>query len=145
MKPTIGQTIVAAAAAVVVASIVVGMILVGSPAEGRLQQLDSARIEDLKGIMVGIDSFWSRNERLPASLEELIADPRVGVKTQDPGSAAQYDFAPVDEDTFELCATFDLESPAPARPSSADFWRHGAARQCFELDVDTSGPGADRS
>ncbi len=144
MKPTIGQTIVAAAGTVIVTSIIAGVILVGSPAEGRLQRFDSARIEDLKGIMVGMDSFWSRNKRLPASLEELMADPRVAVRTQDPGSAEPYDFAPLDEDTFELCATFDLESPEPARPSSADFWRHGAGRQCFELDVDTSDEVGDR-
>jgi hypothetical protein len=143
MKATIGQTIVAAGGTVVVASIITGVILVGSPAEGRLQQLDSARIEDLQAIMAGMDSFWTRNERLAASLEELMADPRVEVKTQDPGSAAPYDFTPLDEDTYELCATFDLESLAPGRPSSADFWRHGAGRQCFELDVDTSDEVAD--
>ena len=144
MKLSLGQTIVAAAAAVVAASIIAGVILVGSPAEGRLQQLDSARIEDLQAIMAGMDSFWTRNERLAASLEELMSDPRVEVRTQDPGSGEPYDFAPLDEDTFELCATFDLESPAPTRPSSADFWRHGAGRQCFELDVDTSDEAADR-
>ncbi len=144
MKLSLGQTIVAIAGAVVVASIIAGVILVGSPAEGRLQQLDSARIENLKGIMVGMDSFWSRNERLPASLEELMTDPRVEVRTRDPGSAEPYDFAPLDEDTYELCATFDLQSPEPARPSSADFWRHGVGRQCFELDVDTSDEAAGR-
>ena len=138
MKPSLGQTIVAAAAAVVLVSIITGVILVGTPSEGRLQRFDSTRIEDLKGIMVGIDSFWSRNERLPASLKELMADPRVEIKTQDPGSEEPYDFTPMDEDTYELCATFDLETLAPGRPSSADFWRHGAGRQCFELDVDTS-------
>ncbi len=47
MKPTIGQTIVAAAGTVIVTSIIAGVILVGSPAEGRLQRFDSARIEDL--------------------------------------------------------------------------------------------------
>jgi len=138
MKPSLGKTIVAAAVGVVLVSIITGVILVGTPSEGRLQRFDSTRIEDLKGIMAGMDSFWSRNERLPASLEELMADPRVEVKTQDPGSTEPYDFTPMDEDTYELCATFDLETLAPGRPSSADFWRHGAGRQCFELDVDTS-------
>ncbi len=143
MKPSLGKTIVAAAATVVVGSIIAGVILVGSPSQGRLRQFDSARIADLKRIMVAMDSYWSRNERLPASLEELMADPRVEVKTQDAGSAEPYDFTPLDEDTYELCATFDLESPAPARPSSADFWRHGAERECFALDVDTSDEVAD--
>ncbi len=144
MKPSPGQTIVAAAGVVSLISIITGVILVGTPSEGRLQRFDSTRIEDLKEIMAGMDSFWSRNERLPASLEELMADPRVEVKVQDPGSAEPYDFTAMDEDTYELCATFDLESLTPGRPSSADFWKHGAGRQCFELDVDTSDEVTDR-
>lgn len=144
MRPSPGQTIVAAAGVVSLISIITGVILVGTPSESRLQRFDSTRIEDLKEIMAGMDSFWSRNERLPASLEELMADPRVEVKMQDPGSAEPYDFTAMDEDTYELCATFDLESLTPRRPSSADFWKHGAGRQCFELDVDTSDEVTDR-
>ena len=144
MKPSLGTAIVAVAATVVVASIITGVILVGSPSEGRLRQFDSTRIADLQGIMRAMDSFWSRNERLTASLEELMADPRVRVRNLDPGSAEPYDYTPLDEDTYELCATFDRESAAPMRPSSADFWRHGMGRQCFELDVDTSREGANR-
>ena len=138
MKPSLGKTMVGAAATLVVASIIAGVILVGSPAEGRLQQLDSARIEDLRGIMAAVDSVWVRNERLPASLEDLAGDPRVRVNTVDPGSAETYDYAPLDGDTYELCATFDLESLAPGRRTSADFWRHGVGRQCFQLNVGTS-------
>jgi hypothetical protein len=84
LKPSLGKTIVAIATSLVVGSIIAGVILVGSPAEGRLQRLDTGRIEGLKGIMVAIDSFWARNERLPASLEVLGADPRVRVNTVDP-------------------------------------------------------------
>ena len=139
MKLSLGKTIVAAAMTVVVVSIIAGVILVGSPAEGRLQRLDSARIEDLRGIMVAMDSFWVHNERLPASLEVLGADPRVQVKTHDPGSAEPYDYALLDEDTYELCATFDRELPAPARRTAAEFWSHGVGRKCFELNVTTGG------
>lgn len=144
MKPSLGKTMVVAAMTVVVVSIITGVIVVGSPAEGRLQRLDSARIEDLKGIMVAMDSFWVRNERLPASLEVLGADPRVQVKTHDPGSAELYDYALLDEDTYELCATFDRELPAPARRNSPDFWSHGVGRKCFELSVKTKTSGANR-
>ena len=67
MKPALGSAIVAVAATVVVASIITGVILVGSPSEGRLRQFDSTRIADLRRIMSAMDSFWSRNERLSAS------------------------------------------------------------------------------
>jgi len=144
LKPSLGKTIVAIATSLVVVSTIAGVILVGSPAEGRLQRLDTGRIEDLKGIMVAIDSFWVRNERLPASLEVLGADPRVRMNTVDPGSAEPYEYYPLDEDTYELCASFDGESLAPGRRTPADFWSHGVGRQCFELSVDASGRGADR-
>ncbi len=139
MKPSLGKTILAIATTLIVASIITGVILVGSPSEGRLQRFDSTRIGDLRAIVVAVDSHWERNERLPTSLDELGEDPRTQVNTLDPGSAQSYEYRALDEERYELCATFDLESPTPTRPSSADFWRHGAGRQCFELTVDTSG------
>ena len=144
MKTTLGKTMLVAATTLVVGSIIAGVILVGSPAEGRLQQLDSARIEDLRGIVTAMDSYWDRNERLAISLDELAEDARTQVNTIDPGSAQSYEYRALDEETYELCATFDRESLAPVRRNS-DFWSYGVGRQCFELDVDTSGQGADRS
>ena len=143
MKPSLGKTIVAFATTLVVVSIIAGVILVGSPAQGRLQRLDAGRIEDLKGIMLAMDLYWRRNEQLPASLEELGADPRVQENTVDPGSAEPYEYRPLDEDTYELCASFDGESPRPGRRTPADFWSHGVGRRCFELSVDASGLEAD--
>jgi hypothetical protein len=143
MKSSLGKTIVVATTILVVASIIAGVILVGSPSEGRFQQLDSGRISDLREIMAATDSYWDRNERLPTSLDELAEDPRTQVNTIDPGSAQSYEYRALDENSYELCATFDRESLEPARRSSADFWRHWAGRQCFELDVDTSGEATD--
>ena len=144
MKPSLGKTMLAAATTLVVGSIIAGVILVGSPSEGRFQRLDSGRIEDFKQIMAATDSYWDRNERLPTSLDELAEDARTQVNMVDPGSAQSYEHRALDEDTYELCTTFDRESLESARRSSADFWRHGVGRQCFEVDVDTSGEAADR-
>ena len=138
MKPSLGKTILAAALTVVVASIIAGVILVGSPSEGRLERLDSTRIDDLRGIMVATDAYWDPNTRLPTSLDELAEDQRTRVNTIDPGSAESYEYRTLGEETYELCATFDRESPPPTGRASADFWRHGVGRQCFELNVDTS-------
>jgi hypothetical protein len=139
LKPSLDKAIVAAATILVVVSIIAGLIVVGSPAQGRIERLDADRIEDLRGIMLAVDLFWTRNERPPTSLGELMEDPRVQVNTVDPGSADSYEYHLLDEDSYELCATFDRESPAPARRSPTDFWSHGVGRQCFELSVDTSG------
>ena len=88
--------------------------------------------------MVATDAYWDPNTRLPTSLDELAEDQRTRVNTIDPGSAESYEYRTLGEETYELCATFDRESPAPTGRSSTDFWRHEAGRQCFELNVDTS-------
>ncbi len=136
MKASLGTRILAVATAVVVISVVAGIIIIGSPTEGRFRQLDSGRVSDLRGVMSASDLFWARNERLPASLAELAEDPRTSINTVDPGTGEPYEYRILDDDTYELCATFDRpSSPVPARPT-ADFWRHSAGRQCFELEVD---------
>ena len=55
MKPSLGKTMLAAATTLVVGSSIAGVILVGSPSEGRFQRLDSGRIEDFKQIMAATD------------------------------------------------------------------------------------------
>ena len=138
MSASLGKRILVVASAVVVLSITAGIIAIGSPSEGRFEQLDAGRVTDLQNIMRATDEFWSRNERLPTGLTELADDPRASVNTLDPGSAAPYGYRIVDEDGYELCATFDRPSTeSPGRPRE-DFWRHGAGERCFELEVDKS-------
>jgi hypothetical protein len=133
---SLGKPILVVATAVVVVSVIAGIVIIGSPSEGRFQELDSGRIVDLRGIMGATDLYWSRTERLPNSLEELAEDPRTSINTVDPGAAQFYSYRVLGADVYELCATFDRESNAsPGRPV-ADFWRHGPGRQCFELEVD---------
>ena len=138
MSASLGKPILVVATAVVFVSVIAGIIVIGSPSEGRSQQLDFGRIADIQDIMGATDLFWSRNERLPSALEELAEDPRTSVNTVDPGSAEEYPYRILGEDTYELCATFDREAKESPGRSTADFWRHGAGRQCFELEVDKS-------
>ena len=136
MKASLGTRIPTVATAVVVVSIVAGVIMIGSPVEGRLQRLDSGRISDFRGVMSASDLFWSRNERLPESLSKLAEDPRTSNNTVDPGTAEPYEYRAVGDDTYELCATFDRASSEPPGRPTSDFWRHSAGRQCFRLEVD---------
>ncbi|MFQ5538713.1 MAG: DUF5671 domain-containing protein [Gemmatimonadota bacterium] len=130
-----GRTVLAVATAAVTVSVIAGIVLVGTPAEGRIQQLDAARVEDLRSIMNAADRFWKKNERLPSTLDELARDPREAINTLDPGSGEPYEYRKVGENAYELCAAFDRASPeSPGRPR-ADFWRHGAGRHCFALEA----------
>jgi hypothetical protein len=133
-----GKASLVVAAMVIVGSIVAGVILVGTPARGRLERLDARRIEDLRGIVRAIDEFHVRTDRLPTSLAELADDPRTRVFTADPGSGADYRSVTLDDRTYELCASFDLES-APSTPRQSDpFWTHGRGESCFEIEARTT-------
>ncbi len=136
MSGSYGKPILVVATSVVVVSVIVGIIVIGSPSEGRFQQLDSGRIADLRGVMDATDLFWSRNERLPSSLAELAEDPRTSINTVDPGSGQPYSYRILEEESYELCTTFDRQSDDPSARSTTDFWRHGPGRQCFEIEVD---------
>lgn len=136
MSGTLGSRILIVASAVVVASIVAGVIAIGTPSEERAEALDAGRVADLQRIMRATDDYWSRNERLPATLGELADDPRTSVDTLDPGSGLPYGYWVVGDDRYEVCAIFDRASvDSPGRPRE-DFWRHGAGERCFELEVD---------
>ncbi|MFC1530854.1 hypothetical protein ACFL5T_01230 [Gemmatimonadota bacterium] len=139
MKPPPGRLMLAVATTVVAASIVAGVILVGTPESGRLERLDTDRVEHLQGIMRAIDRFGDEDERLPDTLEELAEDPRTRVDILDPESLESYEYRVLDDSTYELCAVFDRESRASRRAAPVDFWYHGVGRHCFELEVRPSG------
>jgi len=127
-----GKVVLSIATAVVLGSIVAGVILVGGPAEGRIERLDDERVEDLQSIMRAVDQFWKDHDRLPETLEDLARDPREQVSTIDPTSGEAYEYVVLDENTYRLCAVFDGESRAPSR-APAGFWSHASGRHCFEL------------
>jgi len=134
MKVISGQVLLGAALVVTVAAVVAGVIVVGTPAKGRMQRLDRVRAADLREIVAAVDRYWRQHEELPASLGDLAADPRAEVSVRDPASEADYEYRIVDDDSYELCAVFDLAS-IPERRERGTFWLHDAGRNCFELDV----------
>jgi len=134
MKLSLGTGILGVATVVVVVSVVAGIVVVGSPAQGRLERLDSGRMDDLRGIMAAIDFTFALDSVLPRSLEELSHNPRTQINTMDPGTLEPYGYRVLDEDSYELCATFDRESSEPESRATVGFWAHSAGRHCFELE-----------
>ena len=134
MKLSTGQVLLGAALVVTVAAVVAGVIVAGTPAKGRMQRLDRVRADDLRAIMTAVDRYWSQHEQLPASLRDLAADPRAEVPVTDPASGTEYEYRIVDDDSYELCAVFDLASITERRERGT-FWLHDAGRNCFALDV----------
>lgn len=129
----------------VVAATIIGFWLIGSPGKQRLLSLDEERINDLRSIS---DELWQQagqgqpDQFVP--LQEAL--PRTGPQDiyTDPKTKVPYEYRRLSDKTYELCATFALESP----PEEADVYqptpalRHPAGRHCYQFDASKSIPSA---
>ena len=138
---------IGAAVVAVVAAIVGGFLVAGSPATQRDLRFDEQRIGDLQNLQWQVVEYWRAKDVLPAELS-LLEDPLRGVRApKDPQSDEPYGYMVLRPLTFELCATFEREStdnygPEFARPKEfADgigdvSWAHSSGEQCFERTID---------
>lgn len=139
---------------VVVAFLLGGFFIAGSPQSERLRRFDERRVSDLQSIQYQLVYFWQQKERLPETLEELN-DPISGYRAPtDPQDGSSYEYRKTGEFAFELCAVFktahkegDRSSggyyrmPQPAYPDKMagaefDTWAHDSGRTCFSRTID---------
>jgi hypothetical protein len=119
----------------VVAAIVGGLVLVGSPSAERRRRLDEVRVNDLTQLKYAVDLYWNREGTLPPSVDALATMPDARFRsTMDPSTSEPYAYRAIDATRYELCATFETEDAA-GRPFGDRFWAHGAGRKCFEVDA----------
>lgn len=136
-----------AAGTLVLASIVSGFFIIGSPQSVRLQRFDDQKVSDLQNIQWQVINYYQTKERLPATLEE-VADPiSNNVIPKDPQTGEPYVYRITTPPyTFELCATFNAPSMRPqtttTRPiepmmgGDYDSWTHEAGETCFIRTID---------
>ena len=163
VKPALDgfRVFVVAVVTMVIAVVVVGLYLAGSPNKERARRFDQQRLNDLQSITYAVDFFYDNNRRLPDSLSELATG---SVKGQyyvssivDPESGVPYEYVVKGGADYDLCAIFALPStesdpsaPYPARPVPAGIdsdgtskplmpvnpWEHPAGRHCFGLNAE---------
>lgn len=134
----------------VIASLVAGLAVAGSPAHARALKLDHERERDLRQIAGAIDRYWVEFDELPPDLKRLNATRGYDLPSiRDPESGALYDYLVNGESSYELCAGFTTSTlpgdnpPAPGVPGSPriaphndrDFWRHAAERSCYSIEA----------
>lgn len=101
-----------ASALVVVATVVWGAVLVGSPGTARLQRFDGQRLRDLRTISCEIQSLChdpdikdELRRPLPVSLEELVMLARFErIQLSDPETGQPYGYTVKSNTTYEVCA-----------------------------------------
>lgn len=128
-----------ASVVVIVASIIGGFFVMGSPADERARRFDQERISNLQDIQWALEGVVERGEALPASLEELKTL-RPEDKT-DPETGEMYGYL-VQDGMVTLCATFKTASATPVpeyryptKESAPIDWSYVPGEKCFELDI----------
>lgn len=145
--------------ALVVAAIITGFIVVGSPTKQRNIRFDNQRMSDLQNIQWQVVNYWQQKEKLPTALSDLN-DPLYGnIVPTDPETKAAYEYSMKGPLSFEICSTFALayedmkgrgefgygrggsyasiDMAYPSMPGGLDNnWKHEAGRTCFERTID---------
>lgn len=144
-QPNRAQIVGWAAGALVLASIVAGFFIMGTPGEVRLYRYDAEKVSNLQSIQYQIVNYYQQKGMVPAQLAD-IEDPLSGwTLPQDPQGEA-YRYQKKGELSFSLCATFNKESRVQelsgrsAKPYGAPMpdenWEHQAGEECFDRTID---------
>ncbi len=105
---------------IVVAVIVGGFVIVGSPSQQRAIRFDEQRVQDLVNIQGQIIRYWQYSQTLPQTISDLNDPTSDFTVTVDPETGNAYEYliksnplsikGTSNEPSFELCATFSTDS-----------------------------------
>jgi len=130
----------------VLATIITGFFIVGSPKNERLRRFDYERLGRLQEIQSQVINYWRSKEYLPVVLADLNDEISGFVAPVDPETNEPFEYRIIEPDKFELCAKFNLASEEDemkyysepmyyGKPNSEN-WKHDAGRVCFERKID---------
>lgn len=128
--------------AVVLATVIYGFTVAGSPAGERAKRLDQQKADTMNQVSFALDGWYSAHGSLPASLGADL------VSGTDPSVLGAIEYLPGDKGDYRLCATFSAPTdesqvgPAPVYPMPQALdrsFRHGSGHQCFDLHVSSVG------
>lgn len=139
-----------------VAVVVAGFFVAGSPFTQRLVRFDQQKVNDLQTLQSQIVSYWQQKNMLPPTLGNLQDSISGFVPPVDPQSGAPYEYVVTASTSFQLCAQFNLPSTAgqigatrttpvgapypygsiEASPNAIQTWDHATGRQCFDRAID---------
>jgi hypothetical protein len=138
----VDRNFTAISTAAVVAAIVAGFWLLGSPGKQRLLALDSQRVQDLSSMVSEINADLSPitptganapAKALPKELPAHISD-----RYKDPDTQQPYSYQRISDQAYQLCANFAMASNSNQQsqnfPLGDARWQHPAGRHCYEFE-----------
>ncbi|MBT6254321.1 hypothetical protein HOI83_03780 [Candidatus Uhrbacteria bacterium] len=150
-KTNVHKIVGISSSAVVVACIIAGFFIVGTPAEQRAIRFDENRVSDLASIQGEVISYWVQKDALPESLNEITNSINGYIAPTDPDSDEPYTYKTTGDLSFQLCATFvtsqdaDGEYKGVSVPRGYEYdrlgassyaWDHEIGETCFDRTID---------
>ena len=131
----------------VLGSVIVGFMVIGSPRSQRLMRYDEQKVMGLQNLQSQIVSYWQTKEALPENLVALKDSlSYYDSNLQDPQTELPYEYIKKSTLVFELCADFNLKSrndspklfsdPYYDRGFVNEKWKHDEGRFCLERTID---------
>ena len=131
---------------VVLGSVVGGMMLIGSPMMQRDLRIDNQQVSDLSSISQSALSYWQQTKKIPATLDEMENDLGWYQIPKSPEGQPAYEYVPVSDLSFKVCATFKRESTDDINANvmyqgqgfveEGEQWKHKAGYTCFTRTID---------
>lgn len=148
-KPKLIAWIVSAA---ILASIVYGFFLIGTPSTQRARRFDEQRVNNLSVLQSEVISYWQQKGKLPDQLSDLTNQISGFIAPIDPETSVMYEYVVGGPLMFKLCANFKTTNtynsdnssvgksaaltPARYYPSYQQNWSHDKGHTCFERTID---------
>lgn len=134
VKKTSRKTWAIVATLVVIISIILGFVALGSPKTQQMIREDGQAVQTLQSIDSDVRYYVQNTDVLPTSLDDLYQSVYAY------GNPSTYTnegltYRVVDADTFELCATFNLPSQGISSSAYEDPWFHSEGTSCFTRNV----------
>jgi hypothetical protein len=123
--------------AVVLAAVVTGFLVLGTPGDARKETLDRKRIDDLSNLTNALRSYDQRPEgdSLPETLDDALLSSYWKTQGRDPETGQPYGYRKLAPGRFELCATFSTVVTEADLEDYRRGWAHPAGRACFEFTL----------
>ena len=163
-NPKVRTISVSAASLVIIAAVIWGFTVIGSPGSLRGLRDDNQRLSDLQNIQWQVLNHYQTKGTLPTKLSDLNDPLSNYIVPKDPATDAEYEYRSTSTSaratttiSFQLCGTFvrpteDLSGkgayPAVGGPIAypsdtyvdpnfgGDNWKHSAGHACFDRVID---------
>ncbi|MDQ5949097.1 MAG: hypothetical protein QG589_223 [Patescibacteria group bacterium] len=125
----------------VIASIIWGFVVIGSPRTQQLFKYDIQKISDLQNLDSQVQSYYYSKNTLPETMAD-ITGMAYYLNAKDPQTGVSYVYEKVDVANYKLCAVFNKDSQDDVNNKTMYIggynanWTHPAGQYCFPRTVD---------